>query len=119
MKKEKTILYVDDEPINLMVFDVTFRREHKVVTGSDGLEGLKLLEQNPEVDFIVSDMQMPGMNGVEFIKKVKEKYPHLPCFILTGYDLNEEISAAVEKGLITAYFRKPFDKDEIDRYLHI
>lgn len=117
MKKEKTILYVDDEPLNLMVFNVGFKRSYNVITGENGAEGLRVLEENNDIDFVISDMQMPGMNGVDFLNIVKENRPELPCFILTGYDMNEEIELAIERGVVSAYFSKPFDKELIESYL--
>ena len=112
-----TILYVDDEPINLLVFKAAFRREYNLLTAGDGEEGLEQLEKSGPVDFVISDMQMPGMNGVEFLEQVKQKFPTLPCYILTGYDINPEIESAMEKGVVEAYFSKPFDQNLIDKTL--
>lgn len=116
MGEKKTILYVDDEPLNLMVFKASFRLSYNVMVANNGDEGLRMLEESG-ADFLISDMQMPGMNGVELIEIVKQRCPELPCFILTGYDCNEEISAAISRGVVNAYFSKPFDKDLIEQYL--
>ena len=116
MGEKKTILYVDDEPLNLLVFSASFKLNYNVIVANNGDECLLRLEES-EVDFLISDMQMPGMNGVELIGIVKEKHPEMPCFILTGYDCNEEITNAINQGLVSMYFSKPFDKDFIERQL--
>jgi len=57
---------------------------------------------------------MPIMTGIEFIKKAKEKYSTIKFYILTGYDITDEIRVALESKLILKYFRKPFNFNEID-----
>jgi response regulator RpfG family c-di-GMP phosphodiesterase len=106
---KKVILYIDDEPINLMLFEVNFSEKFKVITGSSGTEGLELLMNNTDINFVVSDMKMPGMNGVEFIRKAKSQYPDVLYFILTGYEILPEIETALNETVIQKYFSKPLD----------
>ena len=113
MEDKRTILYVDDEEINLMLFEANFRGSYRVLTAESGRQGLRLLEKIPEITIVISDMRMPEMNGIEFIKQAKLKYPEIMFYILTGYDINQEISSALDVDLINAYFRKPFNIDEI------
>ncbi len=113
----KTVLYVDDEIMNLKLFEVNFREKYNILTALDGFSGLEVMDKNPDIQLIISDMRMPRMNGIEFIKKVKEKYPNKECFILTGFDITEEITEALESGLIDKYFRKPFDMKEMEEAL--
>jgi two-component system, response regulator, stage 0 sporulation protein F len=108
------ILYVDDEPINLMLFEQLFRRKHTVLTANSGFGGLEVLKENPEVDVIISDMKMPGMNGIEFIRQAKIFFPLKLFYILTGYGITPEIQQAIESGLISKYFQKPFNMSEIE-----
>lgn len=113
MSDKIKILYIDDEPINVQLFKINFSKKFDVITGYSGFEGMDLLSDNPETKIIISDMKMPGMNGIEFIQKAKEKYPVKKYFIHTGYDVNEEIQKAIDSGLIQKYFRKPFNMSEI------
>jgi len=108
------ILYVDDEPINLMLFQINFESTYEVFTANNAFEGLEFLDKEPEILVIISDMKMPGMNGIEFIKRAKEKYPDKKFYILTGYEMTEEIKEALETGLILNYFSKPFRLQEIE-----
>jgi CheY-like chemotaxis protein len=114
MNDKKELLYVDDEPINLRLFTINFSGKFQVLTAGSGFEGLTLLKTNPQVAVVISDMKMPGMNGVEFIRKAKLEYPYISFFILTGFDITEEISLALREGIIHRYFRKPFNIREIE-----
>lgn len=113
-RKDITILYVDDEPINLTVFELNFKRKYKIVTAESGHEGLKKLDDNNEIIIVISDMRMPEMDGLEFINIAKTKYKHVGYFILTGFEITQEISLALSENLIHKYFKKPFDNNEIE-----
>jgi len=113
MSRKPTILYVDDEPINLKLFEINFKKQYEVITAIDGYDGLAQLEKNTTIKAVVSDMKMPRMNGIEFIKKAKEKYTDAKFFMLSGFETTPEIESALEKGLILRYFRKPFNITEI------
>jgi CheY-like chemotaxis protein len=107
------LLYVDDEPFNLKVFEINFRGDFEVVLAGSGHEGVKKIEEHPDINIVISDMKMPEMNGLEFIELAKAKKQDLDCYILTGFNVSPEIEAAIQKHLISDYFRKPFDVDEI------
>lgn len=108
------ILYVDDEQINLKLFEINFSEKYDVLIADNGIKGLEMLEDNPDVLVVISDMKMPKMNGLEFIKKAKEKYLDIKFYILTGFEITDEIQNALNNGLIIKYFRKPFDLNEIE-----
>lgn len=114
MNTNVTLLYVDDEEINLTLFELNFNRKYKVITAESGDEGLKKLSEEDDIVVVISDMKMPGMNGVEFIKKARETHERMAYFILTGFDINKEISEALSDKIIHKYFRKPFDMAEIE-----
>ena len=104
-----TVLYVDDEPINCSMFELNFKKYYHVLLAESGMEALDVLNENKQVDVIVSDMKMPGMDGLEFIQKVKETNKGLPCFILTGYDLTQDLMEAIKNGIVVKYFQKPMN----------
>jgi len=113
MTLKHTLLYLDDEPINLEIFAGCFENTFEVITANSGRKGLEILEVNTNIAIVVSDMKMPEMNGIEFIRIAKEKYHNITYFILTGFDLNEEILGALNDGLIYSYFSKPIDYEII------
>jgi len=114
MDEKKTLLYVDDEPINLKLFALNFKNKFNVLTAESGAEGYELLKKNPHTSVVISDMKMPGMNGIEFIKLAKKDFPEISYFILTGFDITEEIADALNERLIHKYFRKPFNMKDIE-----
>jgi two-component system, response regulator, stage 0 sporulation protein F len=119
-KNKITVLYVDDEPINLYLFErVLKRKNYHVITALSGYEALETLKKNDDIPVVVSDMRMPGMDGVEFIKQAKKHYPDKVFFILTGFDLTPEISNAMEENLIEKYMQKPFDQHEMDHSIRM
>ncbi|MDD2564444.1 MAG: response regulator [Salinivirgaceae bacterium] len=113
MGNRTKILYVDDELINLQLFDLNFNKSYNVLMADNGFTGLEMLESNTNISVVISDMKMPNMNGLEFIKRAKEKHPQKRYCIMTGFDMTDEIREALVNGLIVKYFRKPYNKNEI------
>lgn len=114
METRPKILYVDDEEINLQIFELYFEDKYEIHTAEDGIQALDILDRHVDINIVVSDMRMPIMNGIEFIEKAKIKYPNVNYFILSGYELNQELRDALERNLISNYFKKPLDVDEIE-----
>lgn len=112
MSKPK-ILYVDDEQINLLLFEAVLEKKYKVITAYSGIEGLDLLTKHSDIRVVVSDMKMPSMTGLEFVNKAKEILPEIYCYLLTGFDVSRDIYDAINKGYIRKYFQKPFNMNEI------
>ena len=106
------ILCVDDE-VNILssLKRMLSLAGYEVLTANSGDEGLKILQDSP-VDIIISDMRMPGMNGVQFLQKAKEIKPNAIKILLTGNaDFNDAISA-INDGGIFRYLNKPWnDRD--------
>ncbi len=114
MTDKPTILYVDDEPVNLQIFELNFRNRFHVLTAESGLKGLEILKIRHDIKAVVSDMRMPGMNGIEFIRTAKKHYPHITFFILTGFEITDEIRMAMKEGLVIQYFKKPCNLPEME-----
>ncbi len=113
MEKVK-LLYVDDEDVNLRLFSIVFSRKYHVITADSASKGLAILKDETDIDLVISDMKMPYVSGVEFIREAKEIYPDKLFFILTGFEVNNEINQALDEGLILRCFRKPINKEEIE-----
>jgi two-component system response regulator (stage 0 sporulation protein F) len=114
MGEKIKILCLDDEPINLMLFRKIFEKKFDVKTAGSGFKGLEVLKEYPDTQAVISDMNMPGMNGIEFVTKAKALYPHICFYILSGYEPTSEIYESMEHGLILKYFKKPFRMAEIE-----
>jgi len=113
-----TILFVDDELINLFVLEKRFEGDYTVLTAESGEEALEKIVQNKDrLDAIISDLKMPGMDGLQLIQKVKPSLLDVPCFLLTGFERVEQIDSAISSKKIQHMFKKPFDYAEIDSKL--
>ena len=107
------MLYVDDEEINLELLKVTFMNDFEVVTAHSAKMGLEILEAHPEIDVIISDLKMPHMNGLDFIKIIKTRDPQKVCLLLTGFMESEVMLEGFNKELIFRYMMKPWNKDDL------
>jgi two-component system, response regulator, stage 0 sporulation protein F len=107
------VLYVDDENINLMLFEANFENKYKVLTAENGMSGLDILQTSRDVKVVISDMRMPAMNGIEFIRKAMKIAPQADYFILSGFEITSEIQKAIDEGVIRKCFKKPFNLHEI------
>ncbi len=114
MKNRIKVLYVDDEPMNLKLFVLSFSKAFEVLTANSALEGLEILNKVPEIKVVISDLHMPQMNGMEFIYKAREKFLDKSYFILTGFDITKEVQKALQEKVILKYFMKPFNKKFIE-----
>ncbi|HPR33853.1 MAG TPA: response regulator [Prolixibacteraceae bacterium] len=110
----KSILYIDDEEINLRVFKNTFRRDYTIFTARSAKDGMKILE-NQSIDLIITDQRMPDITGVQFLSMVQEKYPEIPPgrLIISGYSDYEDIEMAYKKYKLFQFIAKPWDQNEL------
>ncbi len=107
-----SILVVDDEPNYLIVLSELLKDEgFEVFTASDGQGGLKIVE-DVDLDIIITDMQMPGMDGLQFLNKIKEKKQDLPVIVITAFAEVDKAVAAMKAGAYN-YLAKPFSNDEL------
>lgn len=106
------MLFVDDEPNNLLAFKASFRRMYEVFTANSAAEGLAILQQN-SVHVIIADQRMPQATGVEFFDVVRTAHPDPIRILLTGYTDVEAIIDAINKGQIFRYIKKPWDDLEL------
>ncbi|MFN8354171.1 MAG: response regulator [Spirosomataceae bacterium] len=107
-----SILYIDDEPDNLLAFKAVFRRHYAIFAAQSGYEALAIL-QTQQVDLIISDQRMPRMTGVEFFERIHDDYPDAIRMILTGYSDVQAIVDAINKGKVYHYITKPWKMEEL------
>jgi DNA-binding NtrC family response regulator len=106
------IMVVDDEPANLRLLERLFRRDYQVITAASGAEALRLLEQH-DVALLITDQRMPGMTGIELLKRTAELRPHMVRIILTGYTDADALVEAINCGQVYKYVTKPWNNDEL------
>jgi response regulator RpfG family c-di-GMP phosphodiesterase len=101
------ILFVDDEPAVLDGYRRTLYREFQVETASSGEDALKLIASDGPFAVIVSDMRMPGMDGVRLLSQVRQASPDTVRVVLTGYADFQSAMDAVNDGAVFRFLTKP------------
>ena len=103
-----SVLVVDDEPIVLQLFSrVLSEKGLRTRTASSAEEALKLLEQGG-IACVLADKNMPGMDGIEMLRRVREAQPHCAFIVMTGYASTESAIEALRLGAVD-YLQKPFE----------
>jgi DNA-binding NtrC family response regulator len=107
------ILVVDDELDMLMLLRMIIEdnSDHAVETTNNPSEGLKMLTEK-DYDLVISDLKMPGMDGMELFDELQEIKPGVPVIIITAYGSLETADEAMKKG-VSDFITKPFRKDSI------
>ena len=112
---KKNILIIDDsESIREVIASGLETAGYTVIKGINGEDGLKCLENNPDVELIITDLNMPVMDGITFLKEVRksEKHKYLPVIILTTESQETKKQEARTAGA-TGWIIKPFSKEKL------
>ncbi len=114
-----SIMVVDDEPDVVDLFKRRFRKElrrgdYSMYFAESGEDALAQLKGgiHPEVMLILSDINMPGMNGFDLLKEAKQIWPDLPVAMITAYGDDDSRRTALEAGA-TDFLTKPVDFDDL------
>ncbi len=118
---EKTILIVDDEPQFRFSLTLTLTQHgYHVLEGADGVEALRILSENSEsvrkIDLLVTDIKMPGMDGLELIRRIRQS-PDLftdsfKVLVMTGFGDRETLLQLQKMG-VCGVIHKPFNGDQL------
>ncbi|KOS66760.1 chemotaxis protein CheY [Lysinibacillus contaminans] len=105
----------------MLLNEVMKKEGYATYLAANGIEALSFAEEH-EMDCVLLDMKIPGMNGIEILKRLKEKWPGLPVFMMTAYGELNIVQEALSLGAIR-YFTKPFDifevRDEVNKILKV
>jgi DNA-binding NtrC family response regulator len=115
MEKKQKILCVDDEHINLLILKKILGKKYDIITAINAFKALEILNEDPEIELVISDMSMPDMNGLELIKEASNRYNNKKYFMFSGYAITDEIQDALNNNLIVDYFQKPANFEQIDK----
>jgi len=107
-----TILVVDDEPNYLIVLSELLKEEgFEVMTAESGEDGRKIVEEN-DLDLVITDMRMPGMDGLQLLNAIKEFNRDLPVIMITAFGEVDKAVVAMKAGAYN-YLAKPFNNEEL------
>ncbi len=110
----KKILVVDDEPDSRQIFrDMLIELGYDVIDEPDGTSALLAIEDKGMIDLIITDYQMPDMNGLEFVERVRRLLPLVPIIMITAYG---SIETYIRSQCLSVfeYINKPVKKRELD-----
>src|SRR5687768_12981387 len=106
------VIVVDDEPEQLQVFRLNFRRDFDLLLAQSGAEALEML-RGADAAVLLTDQRMPNMTGVDLLVQAKEIRPDTVRIVVTAYKDAGSILDAVNKGDVYRYVVKPWNVDEM------
>jgi len=110
--KDRRILVVDDEKaIRDVLSSILSFTGYKVIVASNGDEGLNLFLENP-MDLVLTDLDMPGLDGVSLALFIKDKSPSTPVVLITGSD-KEDVMERLRGDCVDSVMFKPFSLDDV------
>ncbi len=112
--KNITILYAEDEvALREITLNILRGFTKKQFVAENGAQGLDLFKQNEsEIDLIITDVNMPIMNGLEMIREIKKTNPHIPIIVATAFSNTEYLLEAIDIG-VDKYVLKPIDMKKL------
>ena len=112
-----TVLVVDDEKNYPLIIAAVLQEEgYETLTANSGMDALEILKHS-DVDLVLTDMKMPGMDGISLLERIKEKDLDLPVIMMTAHGTVEKAVEAMQKGAYS-YLLKPFDNDRLVLYVN-
>ena len=117
----QTILVVDDSALyRTLISNLLLRHKFKILEAKDGVEALEVLEKNKDIKLIITDYEMPGLNGLEVIKSVRKTYSinELPIIVISALDTSSTIVDCLKNGA-NDYLHKPFSNQELYSRLYL
>lgn len=111
---KKQILAVDDDPSIRELLEFLLRNNYEVVTKKDGMEAMIWLSEGNIPDLIITDVDMPRLNGYEFFKNVRRSgfYRDVPIMVISGLENSKLIITCLQQGA-DDYILKPFNPDSL------
>ncbi|WP_339060850.1 response regulator [Tepidibacillus marianensis] len=110
--KDKKVLIVDDQfGIRVLLYEVFGKEGYQTFQAANGKEALQIV-QNGSPDIVLLDMKIPGMDGLEILKRIKKIDRNIKVIMMTAYGELDMINEATKLGAIT-HITKPFDIDQV------
>ena len=108
----------DDETTRRAIGEILASLNYEVILAENGQEALSLFEYPETVpDLVLSDLVMPVVGGVELYQELSASHPEIPMVVMTGYSVEDETRAMLEKNEVT-WIKKPLSAQDIARTMH-
>lgn len=108
IRKLKLLFVEDEEDLLTIITDALEKLKIDFLTATNGIEALKLIEEHNDIDVLITDINMPYMNGLDLIENLKEKGNSMPIIIMSAHTETDYINKAKDYG-VEEYLLKPFD----------
>lgn len=116
MEKKKVLIVDDQNGIRVLLTEVFNSEGYKTYQASNGMLALEIVKKD-KPDLVLLDMKIPGMDGLEILKRIKKIDPDVKVIMMTAYGELDMIKEATESGALM-HFTKPFDIDELRTAVH-
>ena len=118
MSASLSILIVDDNPpMAIAMRDILALKGYQAYTANSGVEALEIMRDHP-VDILLTDVKMPGMNGVELCRETRKEHPNITGILMTAYSADDLIQQGKAEGIKTV-LTKPVDINFLLAYLSV
>ena len=118
-EKQKTVLLVDDQKYNLLVLKKMLEQLGiTVIPVENGMDAVKVCEQNKDIDLVLMDIKMPVMDGYIAMKEIKKLVPEMKVIAETAYALAGDRSRILDAGF-DGYLPKPITKESLDEIINL
>ncbi len=120
MNKQQTkILIIDDHDAVRLLLGLTLKDKYNVITKRDGIDGMAWLAAGNIPDLIILDMQMPRLNGLDFLKQLRSSgmFKLIPVLLVSANDNEREITESFDLGIID-FISKPFNPVKLKEKIH-
>ena len=107
MAKQKVLIVEDDAELREALVTTLEVARYRVIEAASGEEALEKLVRTP-ADLVISDVQMPGMDGIELLGEIQRQHPGVPVLLMTAYGRIEQAVSAMQAGAVD-YLAKPFE----------
>lgn len=114
-----TFLIVDDDrTARLLIAQLVVRHGHQYIAASDGVRALEVLADNPHIDVIITDMQMPNMRGDELVAQIRSDahWQLTPIIMVSGFVQTHEVKDLLQSG-VDRFVPKPIDTHQLAVYI--
>ncbi|WP_072680050.1 response regulator [Arcobacter sp. LA11] len=108
LKALKLLFVEDEEDLIEIITDTLTKLDANFLTACNGQEALKLIDENSDIDVIITDINMPIMNGLDMIKEIQKRGIKLPIIIMSAHTELDYLNKAKDLGVVE-YLLKPFD----------
>ena len=115
---KKTVLVVDDNMGTRALIQIALERlGYQTLVAVDGMSGLAIYKRRqPEIGLVLLDSVMPGMNGSELFRTLRQCNPDVKCLMISGYSAPVELDSLIDEGIL-GFIRKPFSPNTLAKYV--